>query len=186
MKLHKLIRYQNIISFAIGTVLAYILFVTTPLGEYISGLGAIGYLGIFFAGFLYSFGFSAPIATGMLLVTNPENILLASCIAGLGSVVSDVLLFRFAKKSLKKEINEIEKIKTINKIEKKLTNCFSRRIKKQIMYLLAILFIASPLPDEIGITFLASVTKITEKYIATISFVSHTLFLIALLIFSSI
>ena len=50
------------------------------------------------------------------------------------------------------------------------------------MYAFAGILIASPLPDEAGVTMLAGLTKISVKSLALISFILNTLGIIILLI----
>jgi len=57
----------------------------------------------------------------------------------------------------------------------------NEKIRIYLMYAFAGILIASPLPDEAGVTMLAGLTKISVKSLALISFILNTLGIIILL-----
>jgi len=72
-------------------------------------------------------------------------------------------------------------IKTINE-------AFNENIRVKIrhyfLYVFAGILIATPLPDEIGISMLAGLTTIKSKIFAIISFLLHAIFIFLLLFLS--
>lgn len=139
-----------------------------------------GYLGIFISGILYVFSFTAPIATALILIfSTNKNIIFLGLIAGVGSLVGDFLIFHFIRISFADEIKEFSQHKvsifTLNKIPK--------LYQKYLAYALGSIFIATPLPDEIGVTILASSKEVKLKHFGIISYVLNTagIFLIILL-----
>ncbi len=139
-----------------------------------------GYLGIFISGILYVFSFTAPIATALILIfSTNKSIIILSLIAGIGSLVGDIVIFHFIRVSFGDEIKELSNHKfslfTLGKIP--------QRYRKYLAYIIGAFFIATPLPDEIGVTILASSKEVKLKYFGIISYILNTagIFLIILL-----
>lgn len=139
-----------------------------------------GYFGIFISGIFYVFSFTAPVATALILIFSVnKNIILLGLIAGIGSLLGDVLIFHFIRVSFSDEIKELSNHKlsifTLKKIPK--------RYQKSLAYILGAFFIATPLPDEIGVTILASSKDVKMSHFGIISYILNTggIFLIILL-----
>ncbi|MCC7572622.1 MAG: hypothetical protein KO464_04440 [Candidatus Methanofastidiosum sp.] len=140
----------------------------------------LGYLGIFISGIFYVFSFTAPIATALILIFSAnKNILLLGIIAGIGSLVGDVIIFHFIRISFNDEIKDFSQHKislfTLNKIPE--------TYRKYLAYIIGAFFISSPLPDEIGVVILALVKNIKLRHFGIISYVLNTagIFLIIIL-----
>ena len=140
---------------------------------------SLGYVGIFIAGILYSYGFtSGPAVVLLLLLAKEKNILLAGFLGALGALIADLTIFRFIKISFKDEISLLQKrFFKINKTD---------FLKKYFILLIASFIIISPLPDEIGVTLLASLTKISTKVFLIISYLLNTLGIFIILILGNI
>jgi uncharacterized membrane protein YdjX (TVP38/TMEM64 family) len=121
-----------------------------------------------------SFGFSAPFSVGFLIVSQPTNIFLATMFGALGAAFSDILIFKIIKFSFMNEFEELEKTKTIKKIREIVNKNINIKIKHYFLYIFAGIMIATPLPDEVGVSMLAGLTTIKPKVLATISFILHT------------
>ncbi len=160
---------------ALFIIIAYLLFKQPFVYDLMSNLGKLSYPGIFIAGILISVGFSAPIGLGILITMNPESIILASFIGGLGAMVTDLLIFALIKSSLTKEFRTLEKTKLIRKIESIVAKEKNILIRHYILYVFVGIVIATPLPDEIGVSILAGLTTIKPSKLAIISFFLHSL-----------
>lgn len=139
-----------------------------------------GYFGIFISGIFYVFSFTAPIATAFILIFSfNKNIILLGLIAGIGSLLGDILIFHFIKISFADEIKELSNHKisifTLKKIP--------QRYQKYLAYTIGAFFIATPLPDEIGIAILAFSKEVKLQYFGIVSYILNTggIFLIILL-----
>jgi len=140
----------------------------------------LGYLGIFISGIFYVFSFTAPIATALILIFSVnKNIILLGLIAGIGSLLGDILIFHFIRISFADEINELINNKFSIFILKKIP----KRYQKYLAYAIGSFFIATPLPDEIGVTILASSKDVKMSHFGIISYILNTggIFLIILL-----
>ena len=152
------LRYPKLLGFIIAVIAAYIVFRNPSTGQFISHLGELKYLGTFIAGIFYTFGFTSPFAAGFFIDLNPASIWISGIIGGFGALIGDIFIFKFAKISFKDEFGRLKKEKLIKSIGNKL-NSF-------VLYLIAAILIASPLPDEAGITILAGLTKIKSSIIS--------------------
>ena len=174
-------KYPKIIALIITIILAYIIFSNPKVGEFVSHLGALSYLGTFLAGMLFSFGFTAPFSAGFFITLNPANIWLAGIVGGFGAMCSDLLIFKLIRFSFKDEIKNLKKEKISREVENLVNKTLSNKIRIYIMYAIAGITIASPLPDEAGVIMLAGLTKIKPKILALISFLLNTAGILVLL-----
>lgn len=166
-------KYPKIFLLIFSILLAYFIFRNPSVSSYISRLEGLSYLGIFASGMLIAFGFSAAFAVGFFIVSHPQNIFLAAAIGAAGSVISNLLIFKFIRFSFKDEFNGIQNEKSFSDIKRIVKENISIKIRHYILYLFAGILIATPLPDEIGISLLAGLTTIKSKILAIITFVLH-------------
>jgi len=175
-----LFRYPKLELLIVMIILAYILFSNSYIQQHIPELDGLGYIEIFIAGFLFSFGFLAPFAAGFFITLNPENIWLAAIIGGLGGVISDLLVFKIANISFRDEFRRIEKTKMMKEFNALINKNLGHTIRTYLKYTFVGFLIASPLPDEEAMIILAA-TKIKMWTIALLSFILHTIGIIILL-----
>lgn len=147
---------------------------------FFSNLNNLGYVVIFIAGLLFSFGFTTPFAIGILLNSSHQSLIFAGIIGGFGAMLSDLFIYKVIKISFIDEFNKLKKEKEM-KIIRKSFDRFSGRFKSYLLYILAGLIIASPMPDEIGVSMLAGLAHIKIETLALISFVFNTVGIMILL-----
>jgi hypothetical protein len=181
---HIKIKYPKLSLFIISVILVYFLFSGLAYKPLHDVLAFMGYFGTFLAGLLYPYALSSAAGTGILLILAKEqNLLLAGVIAGIGALISDIILFLFVTHSFSDEVQNLSKEKVVRAINRWLPS--SLRI-----YLLAIfagILIASPLPTEIGILMMTSIKNISfKKFIITIYFLHASAIFIILLIGNTI
>lgn len=155
-------------------VFAYAIFKNPLVGSFFQNLGDLSYLGIFIGGLLFSFGFTTPFAIGIFLTSSPSNILIASLLGGFGAMLSDLFIYKIIKITFMDEFNKLKKTPYFKEIEKE-TNAIPRRIKHYLLYAFAGIIIASPLPDEIGVSMLAGLSHVKLISLGIISFIFNTL-----------
>ncbi len=143
-------------------------------------LFSLGYLGSLLAGIFFAYGFTAAPATAiLLLLSTRQSILLTGFIAGFGALVGDLIIFKFIKYSFADEIKKLSREKAINQF--KIPSLF----KKYLVPVFAGFIIASPLPDEIGVSLLAVSGSISTKYFSILSFVLNTTGIFVILLLGS-
>ncbi len=175
-------KYPKLALFAITLILAYFLFKNAYFLSFVSALGEWSYFGIFIAGLFFSFGFTTPFAVAFFLAASPDNIVLAAIVGGIGAVISDFVIFKTIKISMMDEFEELEKDLNLGKIKQIIEGSSHLKAVHYILYIFAGLVIASPLPDEIGVSMLAGLSTIKEESLLTLSFMFNTLGIIVMLL----
>jgi hypothetical protein len=175
------LRYPKLLGLACTILLAYFIFSNAAVQGYVSHLNNWGYFGAFFAGILFTFGFTSPISAGMFLVLNPENIWLAGILGGFGAMLGDIFIFQFVRFSFMDEFKRLKKTKILRQTSSLIDNFLGPKIKVYLMYAFAGIIIASPLPDEAGVLILAGITKIKIGILAILGFILNTLGILLLL-----
>lgn len=170
--------YHNLFLVFFGLFVASLLYMYEPFHEFLLHLGGFGYVGAFFAGVLFVSSFTA--ATGILLLlvfAESYPILYIGLCAGLGAVMGDMLIFSFVKNSLTEEISTMyHMIDPKNHIRVLMRS----RYFAWAMPLLGALIIASPLPDEVGVS-LMGISKMNPAQFMFVSFLLNTLGIVFIL-----
>mgnify|MGYP001575845521 FL=1 len=167
-------RYPKLTILILMIILAYSMFSNANVHNFISKLGNLSYLGTFIAGMFFAFGFLASFAVGFFLTVSTKNIFLTAIIGGFGALISDLLIFSIIKSQFIDEFRRLEKTKIFLEINKIFSQSYFHRIKLYLMYIFAGIIIASPLPDEVGVSMLAGLTKIKTSILAILSFLLNT------------
>lgn len=177
------ITYPKLLIFLCTIVIAYLIFHGRDTLPFHNILLTSGYVGTFISGFFYAYGFGAAPATSLIMIiTQNQNIFLAAFIGGLGALLSDLFIFKLVKTSFKDEILRLERTKILRMLEKASKKIFGV-FNQFVLITVASIFIASPLPTELGTAMLASLEHISIKKFAVIAFVLHTMgiFVIAMI-----
>ncbi|MBI5004786.1 MAG: hypothetical protein HZC04_01190 [Candidatus Lloydbacteria bacterium] len=158
-----------------------ILFLTVSIGfavfivkigmvrEMVEWLDSLRWLGIIFAGAFFTSAFTTAPAIA-LLSTFAETIPLAALavLGGFGAVCGDYVIFRFAKDRIAQDFKYLLSFSKRNRF----SAIFQTRIFRFFVPFLGALIIASPLPDEIGITMLG-LSNMKDKIFFLISFLAN-------------
>lgn len=178
-------KYPKLFLLIVLTIFAYFLFSNLDIQSFVVGLEDLSYIGVFIAGIFFSFGFSAPFAVGFFLTANPSNIFIAAIIGGFGSMIADLTIFKIIRFSFIDEFRKLEKTKAISEINSLFSHKPLSKIKIYILYVFAGIIITSPLPDEVGVSMLAGLTKIKTYILAVISILLNTLGIFILIFLGS-
>lgn len=131
----------------------------------------LGLLGAVIAGFFYAFSFTAFASTGIFLeLGNSGNILTLGLIAGLGTLLGDILILKLAKISFEEEFKRLYK----EPFFKSITKPIPKPLQHFFKVIIAMIFIASPLPDEAGVALLANGYRLPRPVFAVISYTLNT------------
>ncbi len=169
-------KYPRLMLFILTIIVAYLLFQNPQWQEFIHSLKQFESVGVFIAGFFYAFGFTAPFSMIFFIsIAKDVNILTAAIAGGLGSTLADYLIFRFTKISFRQEFIHLSKTKLLKWINKIVLKIIPKKVEKIILITFSCIVIASPLPDEFGVTLLTGLTKIKEKNFKYISFILDTI-----------
>lgn len=174
-KLNEKIKYPKLALLVISIITAYIFFSAHFFEEFAKLLNTHGYISIFIAGFLFCYGFTAPFAVGFFISLAPGvNIFLAALLAGLGAVLGDLLIFKFIKTSFQDEFDRFKLTNFFQRIRGLFNNHVSDRLKKYVLWTFAGFLIASPLPDEVGVSLISGFTTIDRRAFVAISYFLNT------------
>ncbi len=164
------IKYPKLSLYILSLFLVYLLFSGLAHGLLHDALVFMGYFGTFLAGLLYPFALTSAAGTGILLILAKEqNLLLAGVIAGIGALISDIILFLFIRHFFNDEVQRLSKEKVVRTVSRWIPNS----VRVYLLAFFAGLLIASPLPTEIGIMLMTSIRKISLKKFAIIAYILH-------------
>jgi len=182
------IKYPKFLLLILSFVYAYLIFSNRDINALNSFLISYNYLGSFAAGILFVYGFTAPIATAVLLIfAKTQNIWITGLIAGLGALLGDFIIFKFIKYSFADEIETLKREKVVTNINNLIPESIrNHNIKKYLLMVFAGIIIASPLPDEIGISLLAIYGEISDIVFAVLSYLLNTIGIFIILVIGSL
>jgi hypothetical protein len=151
MKHHTKHHYKNILLVCVGILAAILLSQSEAFHAFLLNLGTLGYVGAFVTGMLFVSTFTAPTGMLMLLIlTERYTPIEIGVIAGAGAVLSDALMFRFVKDDLSDELKYLYK----RYAGSHLKHIFHSKYFHWTLPVIGALIIASPLPDELGVSLL--------------------------------
>lgn len=160
------------IGIIILSIIVAILFVRTGLiDEFLSYTHDYYLLGAFVAGLFFTSAFTtAPAIAVLATLGTTYPILQIALVGALGSVIGDFLIFNFVKGHVS---NDLAYFMSHAK-SKRLRHIFKYRFVRWSLALLGALIIASPLPDELGLT-LMGLSDISSVRFAFISYFFNAL-----------
>ena len=164
-------KYPKFLLLFITFLIAYLLFYSKDYGQFRDFTASLGYPGTFVAGMLFTYGFtSAPATAIFLILAQHQNIYIASLIGGLGALIGDLFIFSFIRSSFTNEIRKLSRERIVKYFNGRLPG----RLKEYLLPVAAGFIIASPLPDEIGVTLLAASKVISTKIFSVVSYLLNT------------
>jgi uncharacterized membrane protein YdjX (TVP38/TMEM64 family) len=167
MQIWKSWKYKNLTIVFLGVMIAIVLSRIDAFHQFLLHLGGFGYIGAFVAGMLFVLMFTAATGAVILLVLaetlSPIEI---GIIAGFGAVLGDLIIFRFVKDNLTNELKDI-----YNAIdgEHHFVKVFHSKYFSWMLPIIGAIIIASPFPDELGVS-LMGISKMKTYRFIIISF----------------
>ncbi|MEO5627843.1 MAG: hypothetical protein ABIQ89_03055 [Candidatus Saccharimonadales bacterium] len=144
-------RYKNTTLLVLSLVVFFYLARTSAAHEAVNQLGGFGYIGAFITGIFFVSTFTvAPAA--LVLFNLAENLhpLEVALLAGLGAMLGDFLVLRLVQGSVFDELTPI-----LGKLQPKyVRNLFKTPYFAWLLPVIGAVVIASPLPDEAGVSLL--------------------------------
>lgn len=135
-----------------------------------------GYISIFLAGLFFSFSFTTAFATALFIDMAPEvHPLIAAPIGGIGALIADLTIFSLVRFSFDDELHHLFSRPFAQRIwmlfhHQNLTE----RMKAYLLWSIAGLIIASPLPDELGVFLLGHAATVERRWFAPFCFLVNT------------
>src|SRR3989338_8437814 len=148
----KIFLLQDIAIIILSIILAVILVKTDALIKILTSAKELELLGSFIAGIFFTSIFTtAPAIVTLGEIARANSILPTAIFGAIGAVVGDLIIFRFVRDRLSEHLMEIIKHQGAGKRIKLL---FKLKIFRWLTFLAGGLIIASPFPDELGISLL--------------------------------
>lgn len=163
--------YKNT-AFLVVSLLIFFYFIdSNPIQKSLTGIGSLGYFGAFVAGILFVSVFTiAPASVLLFEFAKNLNPISVATLAGFGAVLGDYLIFRFLKDRVFEELDPI-----FNKIGGSIVKkIFLTPFFSWLIPILGAFIIASPLPDEVGIS-LMGLSKVKNWHFILITFLLNAI-----------
>lgn len=164
---HRRHKYLNLFFVGLSLVFAFYLSRMETFHTFLLQLGNLGYIGAFIGGALFVSTFT--VATGALILLifaeklSPVEI---GIIAALGAVLTDLTIFRILQDDLLEDLQDV-----YNHFGgRRLSFLLHTKYFRWTLPVIGALIIASPLPDEIGVS-LMGLSKMSTGKFMVISFV---------------
>jgi hypothetical protein len=160
----------------ISIVLAIYLEKAGLINEFILAFGDFRILAILIGGIFFTSIFTTASAIVLLAeMSLMSPLALVVILGGIGSVMGDYVIFRFVKDRV---VEDFKHLLSYQK-RKRLRQVFRRKLFRYFVPFIGGLIIASPLPDELGVSVL-SLSKLEEKYFFAISFFCNSAGILAI------
>jgi len=163
-------RYKNTFLLVLSLILFFYLARTPQVDHIIKQIGYLGYFGAFITGIFFVSTFTvAPAAIVLYHLAHTLQPIEIAVLAGLGAMVGDYVVFRFVKDRVFEEMMPL-----LRRLQSARTRALLRSpYFAWFMPVLGALVIASPFPDEIGVSMLG-LTKIRAWQFFLVTFVPNT------------
>lgn len=170
-------RRKNLLFLVFSIIVAFVFSQQPFFRDVILSLGGFGYLGAFLGGLLFSSSFTIFFSLAVLTAISQElSPVIVSLVAGFGAVLGDIVFLRFFKDEIVKDLEPIYEQLGGNHLHKILhTKYFSWTLP-----VLGAAIIASPLPDEIGVSLLG-LGKLSPRKFLAVSYFLNTLGILAVI-----
>lgn len=170
------VKYKYLSFMGGGIIVAILLGANQDFHNWVISLGTWEYLGAFVAGMLFVSSFTVAASVVVIgILSDNINPLVLGVVGGFGAMIGDLLILRYIKDHLTDELKML--------FGKEGTSYVRSVIhSKYISWTLPIIgafIIASPLPDELGVSLLG-LSDISQKKFMLISYVSNFLGILAI------
>jgi hypothetical protein len=170
---------QDGVFILFSIALAIFLIQSDLIQSFLNSLQGLQVLAIFFAGMFFTSIFTtAPSMAMISVLAQDNNIFLVAFIGGLGAMLGDYIIFKFIKDRISEDFKYIFDFPK----RKRIPHIFRTKIFHWFVPFFGALIMASPIPNEIGITIL-SLSNTNNKFFLTVSYIFNSIgiFLVAVL-----
>jgi len=158
--------YSNTAMLLLSLILLYYFTKNPAFGNFIFSIGSLGYFGAFLCGIFFVSIFTvAPSAVILFEIAKMLDPVLVAILAGLGAVIGDYIIFQFLKDRVFTELAPVFD-KLGGSLIKKI---FASPYFAWFLPIMGAVIIASPMPDEIGISMIG-LSKVKTWQFIVVSF----------------
>ncbi len=163
---------QDVGIIVLSICIAIILIESNVLSEILDSTKDLVFVGSFIAGLFFTSIFTtAPAMVTLGEIAQGHSIILNAVIGALGAVLGDLIIFRFVKDRFSEHLTDLLATQGGGR---RLRALLKRRSFRWITFLLGGLIIASPLPDELGVSLLGF-SKMRASGFVILSFLGNFL-----------
>ncbi len=162
-------KYPYLTSILVSVLVAIILAQNEGFKSWLLHLGSLEYIGALLAGMIFVSSFTAAISIVVIgIMAQNINPIALGLIGGVGAVIGDYLIFKLVRSHLQDELSMLFGKDGTSYVKALLRS----RYIAWMLPLIGIFILASPLPDELGVSLLG-ISKISEARFILISYVSN-------------
>lgn len=168
---------RDLATVFLSVMLAIIMVKSGTLESLLRSVQGLGYVGSFVAGIFFTSIFTTAPSVVVLgeIGRFYSPFINALCGAG-GAVIGDLIMFRFVRDDFSRHVAELL---AHTRVHKRLFALVKMRSFRWVAFVLGGLVIASPLPDELGITLLG-LARIKPAWFVVVSFVFNFVGILAI------
>jgi hypothetical protein len=183
--MHIIKDYPRLLLLTCSFAVAYVLYHAGFFDVLHTLLQGYGYVSIFLGGLLFSFGFTSPFGIAIFLEMAPDvHPVAAAIIGGIGAFLMDFAIFELLRYSaFHNELARLRETFFVRRIVTMLHHQnISRTVREYLLWCFAGFIIASPLPDEIGVSLVSGITDIDTKRFGLLCFAFNTVGIFVILL----
>ncbi|MDP3997517.1 MAG: hypothetical protein Q8P73_03390 [bacterium] len=168
--------YQDFGIIILSVLIAVLLAQSGALERFVVAIGELRMMGSFIAGILFTSIFTAAPATVLLgEFAQANSAWTVAFIGALGAVTGDYIIFHFIRDRFSSDILTLLQQHRYQRMK----NIFRLRSSQWMLGAIGLFIIASPLPDELGVTLLGF-SKTKRRFFLLISFTANFLGILAI------
>jgi uncharacterized membrane protein YdjX (TVP38/TMEM64 family) len=168
------LKYPKLWLLLVLIVLSFFPFLNPTIATWVNNLGQSVYVFVFIAGVLFPIGVLAPFCASFLINSHVSNIFVGALVAGLGAVITDLIIFRVIRRLFKKDFARVKQTQLIH-LGSFFSNTFiGKKIVNYISFGLAGWIVAAPLPNDMGKKLVAILSNLSEKELVVLSFIANS------------
>jgi uncharacterized membrane protein YdjX (TVP38/TMEM64 family) len=169
-KSHTSFLFHDAAVVCLSVVIALILVKTHVLASVLTSSQELEWLGSFIAGMFFTSIFTtAPATVALGEIAHANSIFATAFLGALGAVTGDMIIFRFMKDRVSDHLAELARQNIKGGM---IRSILELKFFRWFTFLLAGLVIASPLPDELGVSLLG-LSKMRTSSFMILSFISN-------------
>ncbi|MDP3973448.1 MAG: hypothetical protein Q8P92_01315 [Candidatus Daviesbacteria bacterium] len=162
-------KYPYLTAVLISIFVAIILAQNQAFKDWLLNLGSLEYIGAIIAGMLFVSSFTVAISTVVIaIMTQNIHPMALALIGGVGAVMGDYLVFKLVRSHLQEELAMLFGKQETSHIK----HLLHSKYIAWTLPIIGVFIIASPLPDEMGVSLLG-ISKISEARFILISYISN-------------
>ncbi len=162
--------FQDAAVVSLSVIIALILVRTHILASILTSSKELEWLGSFIAGIFFTSIFTtAPAIVALGEIARANSVFFTALLGGMGAIAGDLIIFTFMKDRVAEHFADLAERNMKVKVMKSL---FELKFFRWITFFVAGLIIASPLPDELGVSLLGFSKMKTSSFII-LSFASN-------------